>query len=344
MEYKRRKLRAFGLTVMIALCASGPRGAKAQEVPIPPPPPTTDGLIEEPPPTQPDLEQAAMTMPKERIPGTRVWMAIPPGFTFARAFCGLEHGDEFGISVMDLPEGDFERNTRNYTKKKFEEKGLEVLQFDRTEQAGYPAIRAAVRSPVDGTVSHQLTFGDTTFSVFITTVSGKHDPSVHQQMEWVLGTVSYDKSVVVGTYEGTTFRFDDRRSSYKFAKRGGGAWVYSKNGVDKENYVGEGMMLAMPVPMPAGTTCEGLALKQLQGLEAKGFVRERTEREENRRTNGFPSYSVVHHGLLEGTPTMLYFQVFDLGGMAVMCFGRSDKDFKRDLAAFKELTSTISKQ
>jgi hypothetical protein len=273
-----------------------------------------------------------------------VLISPPIGFNVARSFTGLDGGPDFGIMIIDLPGGDFKQNTRNYTRKRFEERGLVVVRLQDTMVDEYKAIRAVVKSPVDGTLSHQLVFGDNTFSALVTTMSSRPDSNMYALMEWALSTASYDKEAVVGTYEGTSFRVEDKKTRYKFAKRGGGAWVYSRDGVVKESYGQESMLLALPLPLPAQHTGESIVMKQLQGMEGKGFLLSRTENAGAGHTNGFRSYSAEHYGTMKGSAVLLYMHAVVMDDIVVMFIGSSYGDHVADLLAFRELISTISKQ
>lgn len=291
------------------------------------------------------MVEAMLTMGTSvRIPGTHVSIKPPTGFEPSETFTGITCGPDFGIMVMDLPGGDFKQNTRNYTRKRFEEKGLTVLFLEETRVDGYPAIRSAVQSPVDGTISYQLIFGDTTFSVIAATVGSRPDSAIYGRMEWALTTITYDKDVVISPYEGTSFRLDDRKTLFKFAKRGGPAWLYSRDGVVKDSYEDESMFLVTPLPLTPEHTAESIALKQLQGMERKGFQRSRTENARTGHTNGFRSYSAEHYGAMKGSPVLLYMHAVVMEDIVVMFIGSSYGGHEADLAAFRELIATVSKQ
>ena len=311
---------------------------------IPPQPPSSIEVIEEPPPTQGIVEDALNAGTGVRIAGTRVSLVLPLGFEPSKTSAGINPGPDFGIMIMDVPGGDSQQNTRNYTRKRFEEKGLTVLRLEEIRVDGYPGLRSAVRTPVDGTTSYQLIFGDSTFSVMAVTISSRPDSTMYARMEWALSTLTYDKHVMVGTYEGTAFRVDDRKTLFKFAKRGGPAWLYSRDGVVKDSYDDESMFLAMPLPLTPEHTGESMALKQLQGMERKGFHRSRTENARTGHTTGFRSYSAEHYGTMKGSPVLLYMHAVLMDDIVVIFIGSSYGDHEADLAAFRELIATVSKQ
>ena len=297
-----------------------------------------------PPPTQGEINVVQTMKTPERILGTHVLMSIPSGFSQSKSFSGLEAGPDDAILVMDIPGGDFQSNTRNYSKAAFERKGLEVLELERTTQDGYSAIRSVVKSPVNGTVSRQLVFGDSTFSVLISTVSKTFDKVMDARMALALSTVKYDKASVVGRFEGTYFRMDDRHTDLKFSKRAGGAWVFM---LSSDSVAGDNrgpMFMAMPVPLPSGSSCEEVVMKQIDGLESKGLIRSSTEHVSHEKVNGFPSYGVELYGKLNEAPIMLYLHAINLGGMVVMCSGTSSSDHEQNLGRFKQLIATISRQ
>lgn len=324
----------IGCFLLVSLTVNG----QADTLELAPPP------IEEPPPTQQELE-AAWFGAAVRVPGTKVSLMPPPGFRLATNFTGFEKDAFTAMTVMDLDGGNFYTNAATYTKEKFEGKGLLVLEFERLKVDGYPAIRALIKSPVDGSLSHQLVFGDTTFSAMVVGLVPSVDTSSSNSVRHALGTVTYDKEVVVGPYEGTSFRANDRSTELKFAKKGGGIWLYSRDGVSKTSYGDdEPVLMALPVPFGAPYTCTSMADKMISGLEEKGFSKSHTTNVSTKRVNGFDGYEAEYYGTMKGEQTVIYMLVVAFGDRAVVFEGKATEPFQPALKMFKTLAHTVSFQ
>lgn len=272
-------------------------------------------------------------------------MIPPPGFRLASNFAGFEKDAFTGMTIMDLDGGNFYTNSATCTREKFEGKGLSVLEFERLKVDGYPAIRALIKSPVDGSLSHQLVFGDTTFSALVASSVIGTDTSTSNSVRQAFGTITYDKKVVVGVYEGTSFRANDRATELKFAKKGGGVWLFSRNGVSKTSYGDdEPVLMAVPVPFGEPYTCTSMASKMISGLEGKGFSKSRVENVSTQRVNGFESYEAEYYGTMRGDQTLVYMLVVALGERAVVFEGKAIEPFGPALKMFKELAHTVSFQ
>jgi len=290
-----------------------------------------------PPPTQ-------LALAMLRVPGTRLSIAAPRGFRLATNFTGIEKDAFTAIAIMDFPEGNFYTNTANYTKEGLEEKGLQVLTCDHVEVAGYQGIQTLIKSPVDGSLSCQLVFGDTTFSALVAGTLLEADTTSLKSIQWALGTVTYDKNVTVGPYEGTSFRLNDHSTDFKFASKGGGVWLYSRGGVVKTDYADDPFLMALPLPFESPMNCRGLAEKMITSIEEKGFVKARVENESSDRVNGFDSYEAEYYGKIQGEQTLIYLLVVALGERAVVLEGKSIEPYQPTLKAFKELAHSISFQ
>jgi hypothetical protein len=279
-----------------------------------------------------------------RVVGTRVSLVPPRGFKLARNFTGFEKDASTALTIMDLPGGNFYTNTATYTKEKFAGKGLQVLKIEHLKVDGYPGIQALIKSPVDGSLSCQLVFGDTTFSALIASTLSGTDTTSLKAIQWTLGTVTYDKDITVGPYEGTSFRVNDRSTEFRFAKKGGGAWLYSRGGVVKTDYAGDPFLMALPLPFESSMSCRGLAEKMIPGLEEKGFAKVQVENVSATRVNGFDGYEAEYYGTMKGEQTLIYLLVVASFDHAVVFEGKAIAPFPSALKAFKELAHSVSFQ
>lgn len=269
-------------------------------------------------------------------------MVPPPSFRHLDGLSGFEKDDSTGIMVIDLAGGNFHTNTRNYSAENFRAKGLNVLKFEQVQVDGYPGIEALIQSPVDGSLSHQLTFGDTTFSAMVVCTMRERDTNTHRAVEKALATVTYDKEVLISPYEGTHFRLNDRSTDLKFVKKSGGAWLYARGGIEKRKYEGEPFLIALPLPFGRPHTCTSMAKEMIDKLEEKGFIKSHVTNASSAPVNGFDAFEAEFHGTLNGAGTVLYMLVVAQGDRCVVLEGNCTAPFAPALKAFRELAHTVS--
>lgn len=294
-------------------------------------------IIDVPPPPP-------MMFVRVRVPGTRLSIVPPYSFKLAKNLTGLEKDASTAITVMDIPGGNFYTNTANYTRSKFEGKGLDVLEFEHLTIDGYSGIQALIKSPVDGSLSCQLVFGDTTFSVLVASTLAGTDTASLKAIERALSTVTYDKDVTLSPYEGTGFRLNDRSTEFKYAQKGGGVWLYSRGGISKTTYDDDPILMALPIPFESTMSCPSIAGKMIAKLEEKGFKQSRVENVSTDKINGFDAFEAEYYGTLNESKTLIYIMVVAQNDRAVVLEGRSNGLFPSSLKAFKELARTVSFQ
>ena len=97
------------------------------------------------------------------IPGTRVFIIPPLGFVTSTKLPAIENGNKAIIQAMDLIGGSFYTNAATFSRKKFELKGLKVLEYKEFKLNKYPAKMVLIQGESQ-TKMYNLVFGDSTFS------------------------------------------------------------------------------------------------------------------------------------------------------------------------------------
>lgn len=104
------------------------------------------------------------------IPGTRVSLPVPPGFTAATGFPGLMSPDAgASIVVAELP-GPFEALREGFSKERLASRGIALGASQEVQVSGYPGVLLHATQNVQGNAYRKwlLVFGDDSSTVSIT--------------------------------------------------------------------------------------------------------------------------------------------------------------------------------
>lgn len=285
-----------------------------------------------------DLE--TVQMPMIRIAGTRVSLQQPLGFFKASNFIGLQRDGNTAINITDLNGGNYYTNAATFTRAGFEAKGMDPYMFEEMTTGGYPAKYAQFRG-ADGHTTHMLVFGDSTFSTMLIGTNLNSEPGMNLRIKSALWSATYDKDLVIDPFEDVPFILDDSRTSFRFASKGGGMFLYSLYGIRKPSYEDESNLIVGLLPFDGAYTEESVVQKNLAGMKQKGFVAQKTDRGSSNPLNGYPSYALVSYGTLNGAKTALLFQVVSHGDKAVLIMGRTGAKDSRHVKDFKKLIATL---
>ena len=80
------------------------------------------------------------------VPGTRLSIVPPAGFHLASSFVGLEDKNGNAVQVIDLTMGNFYTNAATMSPEGLAAEGAEVLAYNDTTVAGFPAKIALIQA------------------------------------------------------------------------------------------------------------------------------------------------------------------------------------------------------
>ncbi|MGB3179928.1 MAG: hypothetical protein WBB45_00960 [Cyclobacteriaceae bacterium] len=249
------------------------------------------------------------------IPGTRISLEAPEGYTLADKFSGIKGPDDAGIIVMEVP-GAFDKLSETLTKESLEEKGAEVLSFDKTEVDGFDA-RLAVFVSRDGTRNLILAFGDSDFSVMFTGISGSGGQAAVNTLKEAMLTATYNKSGEIDPMAGAWFEMDDSATRLKFARTAANMFIYSAN--DGETSPEEApILMVAQLPMEGVGDLAAFAEGIKQGFEEKGMTGLTYEEPSRARINGYTAYEVVGSGAMNDKAITIMLQLIQHEGRILM--------------------------
>lgn len=271
------------------------------------------------------------------IPGTRVFIIPPEGFTVSSTLPAIEKGNSGMVQAMDLPGGNFYTNAATFSKENFEQKGMKVFEYKELKINGLPAKLAFIQRDPQTKV-YNLVFGDSTFSTMVMGVFASNDNKTGEQIKQALLSIYYDKGMDADPLATAPFKLNDSKSIFKFAKSGASMYLYSIDGVKKDAYENEPYFMALSIPI------EGASLNSLADDMAEMIKDSHIKNISENKTNGFQSFKREVYGKLNGKPALLFQHIVLIGQSAIVMQGIADDNFDKYIAEFEKLSGTVEKK
>jgi hypothetical protein len=274
------------------------------------------------------------------IPGTRLFIIPPAGFTVSKTITGLQKGETSMVNVMDLVGGNFYSNTANFSKAGFEQKGIRVFDYREIKVNGFPAKYMLMQGDPD-TKMVSLVFGDTSFSTMIMAIYPPTDEATGKQLIAALNTIHYDKRKKIDPFENAFFSLDDRNSTFKFFQYNTNMYLYTPGGMDNRKNSEIPFLVVTQLPGEAGVTAKIVADKMSDRMEQYGFSNTETRNVSQEKINGYETYQAEIYGDIKGTRSVFYQCVVVAGDKIVSMQGMAKIDLETNVNAFRELAKTV---
>ena len=272
------------------------------------------------------------------IPGTRVFLVPPKGFTASSKFNGIQKNNFTVIEVRDMRGLNFYTNTALFSEAELQKAGYRVLQFKELTVNGF-AAKIALLKGYGATRNYTFVFGDSTFTASINGFFTAGDNEAAEQVRQGLISVYYDTAMKISRYPPPIFTLNDEKSIFKYAKSDDGQQFYTLKGKARHHDNTEPYVVAVNVAA-AGLPLDKVADKLVLipgnyniGNIAEGMV------------NGFPSISRELLGEMDGREVIIYQHAVLIDETVVCMQGvADDPDFDKYLEEFKKLTSTVGRK
>jgi hypothetical protein len=220
---------------------------------------------------------------KERIPGTKVAIQPPSGFTKAKQFTGyVMESTVSSIIVTPIPGGSFAEVSKGFTKSGLAKQGITLINKEKTRIGAYEGllIRASQTSQGIKFLKWMLAFGDHTETTLImATYPEQYNKELSKKLKASILSVEWQKSINLDFFEGLTFRVSES-GSLKLAKKMGNNIVLTQNGVFpqksiKEPFVVVGASMSEKWKMPTDIKeFSHQRLKQIAILKSLTIIKE----------------------------------------------------------------------
>lgn len=274
-----------------------------------------------------------------RIPGTRVFLIPPKGFTIAKGFLGLRKGDDAYIQIYDLVGGSFYSNARSINRENFEANGVKVYNYSEFQFNKYPAKYVYSQGP-NLLNSHQLTFGDSTFSVMMMSALYPEDKEMEKLLKECILSAYYDTSVRIDPFETAYFTIDESSSKYKLQEYAANVYYYSVGGVKSGDAFSPAVMITQ-LPAETSNTFETLIESMINGLKQNSFIQTGIVSSTEKTINGFKGYEKTVKGYFKRKKVTVYYLAFIKNDISIVFCGITHAEDDSDLKDFVTFSSTM---
>jgi hypothetical protein len=282
----------------------------------------------------------SVTSQHVHIPGTRVFIIPPAGYTEAAAYQGLQRDGNTGVIIYDVVKGNYYGTASSFTPESLEQNGMKVYLSKEISVDGYPAKFIHVQGDIV-TKSYNLVFGDSTFSTIVMGFYLNGDKAAERQIIDAFNSIAYDKSIHIDPFDAAFFSFDESRTKYKLYVYSSTIYSYTIGGKDNSDEQGLQRLTATEMTNVTAGGEEGIAGLALQKAGQLGLDSLQVTSSGATVINGYRAYEIIATGRSKGRPAVFYDCVVSNGDKAVAIEATGGKDPDKDLDDFRQLTRTI---
>jgi hypothetical protein len=274
------------------------------------------------------------------IPGTHTAIVPPAGYRISNSFNGLEKNKDILIKVYDPYNTNYFKYAQTFTREFLENGGSEVQDYKKLKVSGYQAKYAALQNTLGGK-SFYLVFGDSSFSVMLIANCPANKDSDAQQLKTALLSVTYNKEVKVNPLAGAFFNINDTNSAFRFAKLKNDYYIFSANGVVKDQYFGDCIVSVFPFTSEYSMGDETIARAILNSYEQYGITDAKTKKEEQVQIGTLNAMEAEVNAKIDNKKAVLYRLTLVNGKKAVLILGIATSDFEKNMDEFRTLARTL---
>jgi hypothetical protein len=167
-----------------------------------------------------------------RVEGTNIYGDIPSDFLYIKELVRYQKNDNLYIQVMDLRTSSFVKAKPNFTRQAMEAKGARIDVLNNIKLNEFDAIYVEGPSKYPDETKLMLIFGNDSFSVIILGVCKTADLEGKKELQKIMHSIYYDKSLSVDVLALANFEFDQSITNFKLAMTASNTFMYAKNGKD----------------------------------------------------------------------------------------------------------------
>jgi hypothetical protein len=274
------------------------------------------------------------------VPGTHVSIVPPAGYKLSVNFKGLEKNKDVIIKVYDPYNTNYFKYAQTFTREFLENGGSEVQDYKRLKVSGFQAKYAALQNNAGGK-SFYLVFGDSNFAVMIIANCPANKDSDAMQLKAALFSVTYNKDENANPLAGTFFNINDTNSTYRFAKEKNDYYIFSANGVVKDEYFGDCIVSVLPFTSEYSVGDETIARAIISAYDQYGITDAKTKKESQVQIGNINAMEAEVNAKIDNKKAVIYRLTLVSGTKAVLIIGIATSDFEKNMDEFRNLAHTL---
>jgi hypothetical protein len=286
----------------------------------------------------------AQTNERQSVPGTRISMIPPSGFSLSTNFSGFEYQPAgSSIFVAEIP-GPISETTKGFTSSSLKENNMTLLDEKQVDIASGKASIYKMSQPGNGITYFKqvLVFGDERKTVLISGIYPDSSIALEKNIVASILSTTYDETKKEPSPADTRFILDTAGTKFRFAKLIAGTLIYTRDGNFPPDSGDRTAFIASP------------SYNAVNASDKKQFSVDRLKKLPNGTTNIVKETNEIVVGDLRGIEIIaegddatgkkqLVYQVIlfvENGGYYIL-LGTAISDFDSNLAAFKKIAKTF---
>ncbi|MES2775907.1 MAG: hypothetical protein V4722_17155 [Bacteroidota bacterium] len=287
----------------------------------------------------------AKTAAHVHVPGTRLYLIPPAGFTASKKYAGFqkENSNGDGIVVFDTIKENYFENYLTTFISRIEKSGGKILIQKPVIVQGYAGRFLTIKIS-HKLQTHVLLFGSKKICVQLFAPFLSCCKQYSDEMLQSINTIWYDKQTVVHPYDTAGFSVNDRLSIYKYFAYDSASNSFAFTLDGKRDSLDGSLPVVIISRLPAftETNAEEMALLsdkliaskyQLVNLEKRNVV--------TQKINNATGYQVETYGKMDGIHELVYQCIITDGRNTFLFRGISKTDLENSLWEFKKLAATF---
>ena len=275
---------------------------------------------------------------QKRIPGTKIIVELPEGYSLSRGECGFEKPADNKVVFEYHPGENVYAQFANYQPNAMSKFGIITDMYLDTIVSGYDALLFTLPSKQDNKESLLLFLGDSTF---YEVVYGNYDKSdeIRNAIIQALLTSKYEQALALDPFENTLFTWDTLNTGYKFLEKKGSIYYFKKFYSDRPEEMAVtniGTKTSRP-----GTPMEYEAQNFIHYQESYGFTDFKMTDSQS-STEGETEYLIKTGNCAFNEKRISFFQkVIRRGNNLIMVYGYADPDDPEALDVIRKFAEKV---
>lgn len=283
------------------------------------------------------------------VPGTKVSLIPPAGFTAASSFSGFEQPDAAAsIMVADVP-GPVQQMKTGMTPAALAKRGMKLLRTEPVTIKGTQAIILHITQPANGLLYRKqiLLFGDAAHTVLVTGTYPDGGTAMEAKIRRALLTASYNPRQSDNT-PAADFGVNVAGTGLRFAKNLAGSLLYTSDGQVTPTGPDKAAVIVAGSLNPAEVSVndqKDFSIRHLQQLPQGQHSRVRTISPVS--VDGLSGYEIVADGQNDKQKPELVYQLMLFDGVSKKYYavvGLTENHFDTHLASFKAIARTFQRK
>lgn len=276
-----------------------------------------------------------------RIKGTNVFALIPTDYNYIENLVRFQKNNNQYIQFTVSKSLNFTKNKSKFTAKELEKKyGRKIDFLCDVKLNEFDAIYFEGPSTFPNKTELAFIFGDTTFFVMISGFCQTADKEGKKEIQEIIKSIFYDKSIQFNPLEMAKFEFDSTITNFKLAQSFTNLFIFNKDGIYDSKNTTSNEIIIQVLPHMSNYEALNFAIKTTNNNEKNKIKLSNTNIEET-KINNYIAYKLATKTIKNSVEGILY-QVLLIGdNTSILFIGNAYNDLDTFLYKFKKTVESL---